>query len=469
MANKKDSVAATNSVNDAMNGNIKLAQTLLAGTVAMREAGEAYLPKEPAEEPANYVNRLSRTTLFNAFKKTQGVLAGKVFNKGVRYKVDLTPPFDEWLEDIDLEGNDISQFSYEFFKQGLADGVSYILVDLPRPVARNDNQPLSVADENEQNIRPYWVEVSAASLLGWKSKNINGVQTLTQIRIWETINEADPTDEFAEVIVAQIRVIDLGRVRLYRKNKEEEWIVHDEWTTTFNFIPLVPFYSGKVGFLWGRSPLLDLAHLNVSHWQKSSDLSNILHLIQVPILMATGLPEDTPLKVGPNTLVKFEDVEGKLAYVEPTGNGTQLGMKSLEQIEDQMAVQGASMLVDKPGNQTATQKAINEGGSNSDLGAIAKNLEDAINTALAYMLRIMGLDESNAPEVQLNTDYGVAGMGAISIDQLLKMRLALEISRETFINRLNELTGFDINAEEEAEKLEQEGPGDEELIIEPEE
>lgn len=470
MGSETSSVTDTNAVNEAMREHIMLAQTLLAGTSAMRKAGKLYLPQEPAEEDPFYANRLARSTLFNAFKKTQGVLAGKVFDKGIRYKDTPTSPFSDWLEDIDLEGNDVSQFSYEFFKRGLANGVDYILVDLPRPIARTDNQPLSVADESKQNIRPYWVEVSASNLLGWRSENINGVQTLTQIRIREAVSEQDTTDEFAEIVVTQIRVIDIGRVRIYRKNeKTKDWFVFAEWNTTFKFIPLVPFYAGKVGFLWGRSPLLDLAHLNVSHWQKSSDLSNILHLIQVPVLVASGLSHDeadAPLKVGPNTLVKFGDTSATLKYVEPTGNGTELGMKSLEQIEDQMAVMGASMLVDKPGNQTATQKAINEGGSNSDLAAIAKNFEDAINTAFAYMLRIMGLDENTAPEAQFNTDYGVAGMGAISIDQLLKMRVTGEISHPTFINRLNELTGFDINAEDEAALLEDEGPELEEVELE---
>ncbi len=460
-----ESVVATNAIHDAMLPNIELAQTLIAGTGAMRSSGRTYLPQEPEEKDKFYTNRLARTVLFNGFKKTLGVLAGKVFNNGLSFVEVPDSPFDEWFENIDLQGSDLAQFSYEFFKRGLANGVDYVLVDIPRPIQRDDNLPLNAAEEKTQNIRPYWVPVSAVNLLGWKSSNVSGVQILTQIRIHETVIENVPGDEFAEATISQIRVIDIGRVRVFRKDeKNKEWKVFDEWETSIKFIPLVPFYADKIDFLFGKSPLLDLAHLNVSHWQKNSDLSNILHLIQVPILMAAGVPDDTAIKVGPNTLVKFSDVEAKLLYVEPTGDGTELGLKALEQTEEQMAVMGASMLIDKPGNQTATQKAINESGSNSDLAAIAKNFEDTLNTAFVFMARIMGLDESKVPVVSMNTDYGVAGKGAITVEQLHKLRVTGEISHSTFINRLNGLTGFDINAEEEAAKLEDEGPSTEGLI-----
>ena len=445
-----NSVATPNSTHKGMSKSLALTKTLLGGTTAMREAREAYLPKNPAEDVDFYNTRLARTVLFNGFKKTQGVLAGKVFAKGIQFTEDLVTPFDEWLKNVDLEGNSINQFGYEFFKRGLAFGVDYVLVDTPKPVPRDDGQALNAAEEKTQNIRPYLVPVLAENLIGFRSESINGIQVLVQIRIRESVMVSDPLDEFAETKVDQIRVIDIGMVRIYRKDAGgEKWVLFDEWLTTFKVIPLVPFYADRTSFMEATSPLMDLAHLNVDHWQKSSDLSNILHLIQVPILVATGVAEDQSIKVGPNTLVKFKDDSATLSFVEPTGNGTQLGIASLERIEEQMAVMGASMLVDKPGDQTATAKAINEGGSNSDLAAIAKNFEDTLNTTFALMLVVMGTtDDSSLPQAQMNTDYGVAGNGAITTDELLKIRMAGEISHETFIARLNELTGFDINAEE---------------------
>jgi hypothetical protein len=39
----------------------------------------------------------------------------------------------------------------------------------------------------------------------------------------------------------------------------------------------------------GEPPLLDLAYLNVKHWQSQSDQDNILHIARVPILALIGV------------------------------------------------------------------------------------------------------------------------------------------------------------------------------------
>lgn len=39
----------------------------------------------------------------------------------------------------------------------------------------------------------------------------------------------------------------------------------------------------------GKPPLIELAHLNVKHWQSQSDQDNILHVIRVPILVRIGI------------------------------------------------------------------------------------------------------------------------------------------------------------------------------------
>jgi hypothetical protein len=54
----------------AMVAEARPIRTLVAGTKAMRAAGEEYLPRQTAESPANYEARKKRSFLYNATGKT---------------------------------------------------------------------------------------------------------------------------------------------------------------------------------------------------------------------------------------------------------------------------------------------------------------------------------------------------------------------------------------------------------------
>ena len=54
---------------------------LMNGTQAMRDAGEALLPRFPSEDVTAWGSRVKLSTLFPAFKRTCLVMAGKPFSK----------------------------------------------------------------------------------------------------------------------------------------------------------------------------------------------------------------------------------------------------------------------------------------------------------------------------------------------------------------------------------------------------
>ncbi len=447
-----EAVAKPNAVAESMVDDLHLSNSLLGGTKAMRKAGGTYLPQEEGESNKAYSVRLKRTVLFNAFKKTISILAGKVFTKPVMFEKEPSEPWDEWFKNIDLQGTGLSVFSFELFKMGLAHGLVHIFVDMPV----RDKGTKTLADDKKQNLRPYFVAVRADNLIGWRSVNINGINTLSQIRIREQVSIED--GEFGEKIVDQIKVVEIGLTRIYQKNKDGKYILTGKVKTTLTKIPLVTIYTNQKGFMFANSPLLDLAHLNVDHWQKGSDLSNILHLGQVPILFASGFPDKVSLTIGANTLVQNGDSDAKLEYIEPTGKGIDLGMKAIERIEERMSVIGASMLVNHPGVITATEKKISEFGDDSELASMALNLQGGLNQAFSFMADWM--NNKDQPVASVNTEFGVVGNGAITPDILLKMRVAGEISHETFVQLLNEMTGFEIDAAKDKELLDDEGIDD---------
>ena len=65
-------------------------------------------------------------------------------------------------------------------------------------------------------------------------------------------------------------------------------------------IPFAIAYSNRVGYYESRSPLYDIAELNLKHYQIQSDLDNILHISSVPLLAVFGYPNADEITTGPS-------------------------------------------------------------------------------------------------------------------------------------------------------------------------
>src|SRR5690606_1278279 len=145
------------------------------GTKAMRAAAESFLPKWPNEEAESYKTRLSTATLFPAFARTLGVMAGKPFAKQLTFGEDVPEQIKEWCDDCDLEGRNLHTFSSEMLAEVLGYGLAGVLVDYPR-VGPNVK---TLAAEKAIGARPYLVKITHDQILGWKTKKVNGVTKLS--------------------------------------------------------------------------------------------------------------------------------------------------------------------------------------------------------------------------------------------------------------------------------------------------
>lgn len=403
---------------------------LLGGTSAMRLAGEQYLPRWPNEDQKSYDIRKKTATLFSAFSRTVEVLSGKPFSKPLTIEDDTPERIKQWSEDIDLQGRNLHAFAADICAEAMAYGAVGILVDFP-PVSKRKVR--TVADEKAIGARPYFVQINYRNLLGWKSKRIGGVETLTQLRLLETAVE--PDGEFHEKEVEQVRVLYPGRWETWQERAvtggEKEWQKVDEGLSTMPKITFVPVYGKRTGFMTATPPLLDLAHLNVEHWQSKSDQQTILHIARVPILFAKMLG-DNNIVVGGSAAVKSDHEDGDLKYVEHTGAAIEAGRLSLKDLEDMMRQIGAELLVIKPGNTSITQtEADNEPGM-CTLQRIAQGLENSIDEALQLMAEWVG--EKTGGHVQVFQDYGVDSLAEASMELLRDMNVDGTFSDESLFN-----------------------------------
>ncbi|WP_223668007.1 DUF4055 domain-containing protein [Pasteurella canis] len=330
-----------------------------------------------------------------------------------------------------MEGNNLDVFDSSWFHAGLAYGVSYVLVDYP---VTNDAKTL--AEEKAMGARPYLVHIHPSLVLGFKTDRINGKRVFTQFRYREFIDEE--FGEFGLRQVEQINVYECGRVRKFikienAKDGENDYYLHAEVELkhlgkTLDFIPIVPFITKQANhFGIGRPPLLELAHLNIKHWQSQSDQDNIVSVARVPILARTGVVEGTEFQIG-GSIVELPR-ESNLFYVEHSGNAIGAGKESIKELESQMLVAGAKLLVKNVIAMTESQVRDEQGKEISLLRLYTNKFEDALDLALEYVGFWLGIDNVGNVEISGNIDNEIDPNA--SLDMIIKLNAAGVISTQT--------------------------------------
>ena len=430
-----------------------LIDALLGGTAAMRAAGKTYLPQWPAEDRDSYADRLATATLFPAYERTVSVLTGKPFSKPITIEEDVPERLLPWLENVDLQGRNLHAFASDICMEALAYGMSGILVDYPpAPGIR------TVADERMAGVRPYFVHVSHASILGWRTEKVNGGMTIIQLRLLESVEE--PDGEFGVKMVEQVRVLEPGTWATWRKAKPDDpdsWAEYERGVTTLQFIPFVPIYGKRKDFMIGAPPMLELAYTNVEHWQSKSDQQTILHVARVPILFTKDMG-DAEIRVGGGSFIAANSPTADAKYVEHSGAAIEAGRLSLLDLEDRMRQIGAELLVIKPGKTTVAQTLSDNEQGMCDLQRIMQSAEDGLDQALAFMARWVGEDAGG--HVTIYRDFGAATLAEASATLLFEMRSVGSLSFQTLLSEMKRrgILSPDIDIDQEMARAKAEMP-----------
>ena len=435
-----------------------LVGSLWGGTKAMRVAGRDYLPQEPAESDEAYDIRLQRSVLFNALKRTIRTLAGKPFSRPVGLGEGTDSMLLAWLDDVDLQGTDLDTFARDCFEAAVRDGVSYILVDFPKTA-----DEMTLADEQSAGVRPYLVNIDCRQVIGWQTAPVGGRDRLVQVRIREDSVVAD--GDFGEAVAERIRVLEPGSFRVFERvlndDQVTDWLLVDEGSTPgMSDIPLVAVYTHRTGFMQATPPLRDLAHLNVEHWQSSSDQGNILHYARVPLLLASGFGEGDLFEIGPNRVIQHPDTQATLSYVEHSGRAISAGRDSIQDIQDRMRVLGMELMVgQRTGSMTATERALDQAQFDSELAGMVRSLESSLEDALGLMGAWAGMADVT-DGVDIHQDFGISLRDVSDVDSLLKSRAAGDLSQATFLAELKRrgLLMASLEVEDERELIAAEAP-----------
>jgi hypothetical protein len=404
-------------------------QTVLDGTEALREAGRAYLPQHENESDEAYGERKEVATLLNLSKLTLDSWVGRPFSSPVILNPDVPDQIRVLEDDIDLIGNGVQVFARNWMREGLAKGLAHVMIEMPR----SGVEDRTLADDREENMRPYWVMVKPEQLFFADAVVVNGEEVLTEVRMVELVSVRDG---FAMMQVKQIRQLELygGQVNvtLWRMNEKEEWLVHDAFIVNIDRIPLVTFYADRDGLMEGTPPLEDVVDLNLAHWQSTSDQRACLTVARFPILTVTGgIDENNKLTIGPKKWLFAPDPAARFDYLEHSGVAIDVGRRDIHDLEGQMADYGSEFLKKRPGRETATARTLDSAEATSSLQDVTMRFMDAMQSALRITAKWLGLPDGGT--VDISTDFTPGAADAAGLTVLLEARKLRDVSRRALV------------------------------------
>lgn len=429
----------------------------------LSEASAEYIPQNCYEDSDGYQVRLS--SALSSFQPFYRYLKDLTIGTALRKPLSLsdeqsTEEWESFFRNSTLEGDSLTVFAKRLLDASIDAGLAGILVDFPRSQGAEN-----LAQERAQKLRPYLQLINFGDILGWKSEIATtqiGETTeygnrLTQLRIKDSVSDSDPLDEFVEISRPAVHVFDQPsavepvRHRLFVQkplslNSPDKWCLEEETFLSIPFIPFVPCYANTCdGFMRARPLLLDIARLNLKHWQVASDLAHSLHLTSTPSLVITGVNavgENGDLQVSPDRSLILADPASRADWIGAPSDGAVVMRESLKDLEHAMMTLCPVQKQEKSttGVESAAAKKIDRAQSDAVLSLLVSNLEDALNQALA----IAAVYWNIAPvSMSLPRDFVPEGMTALEIKEYAALVATNLLSHETFLRKMQVSEIFD--------------------------
>lgn len=412
----------------------ELPLTLMGGTPAIREAGKKYLPQQPKESNEAYQARLAQSYLVNMYKKTVQSLVGQSFLRSV--VVTNVPSELEYLENnIDGAHTTITDFAANLFRDALIFGKEHSYTDFPQV------NPSAMSLPEFKQLRAYASRIDPRNVIGWRVDTSNGYEELTEVRIQETETYID--DDWVEHDVERIRVIRKDEVELWELDDSDEGSGEFELIATapntLGYIPLNVTYADKLAFFKSKSPLEDLAYLNLRHYQSMSDQIHILHIARVPFIFASGIVDNMEgLEIGTNRLVTASEPDAKMGYVEHTGNAIGAGRTDLKDLLEQMGMLGADLVmsgVSRPDRQTAAASLLDHSQSLSLVQIILRGIEESLKNIYKVAGDYMNVAGADQVSITINDEAGIPS-DPNPTQSVIALLEALNLSEEEILREL---------------------------------
>jgi hypothetical protein len=400
----------------------------LEGTSYLRQNAARYLPQQPMELDASWQGRVSRSVFSPYFQRVVRTAVGLVLRKPIVLDGGDEGYWDEWRADCDRQGTDLDEFIRNQLFLSVAYGHCSWLVDFP-----DSRQIKTLRDQYQADLKPYFVEVDPWSIIGWRQDPRKDLGKLQQVRMKEVVSV--PKGRFGNEYKQRVRVMEPDHWEVWERQEDGPvtWAMIEDGPISVGEIPLVTTYAGKMGTLFSKPPMGEVAQLNLTHYQRHADLIQALHVAAQPLLILKGWDDQTdPVGLSVNNALVMPP-EGDAKYVEPASSAFDAQRAELEALVDDMKTLGLAVLTQQKNQaESGLSKSLDRMDANSMLAVISKDLEGTLQKAMDLAAAYAGVQ---APTVALDRDFqtealdghGITSINTIFQSGLIDQQTALEL------------------------------------------
>lgn len=410
----------------------RLVRDLGGGTAGMRLARTRWLPPFPKEKDLEYNHRIENSFLDEMFSDIVDETTAKPFSKAVSFAGTVPDWVNEFAKDVDGEGTTIHEFAKNHFRDALKWGKSHVAVDV---IGEPDQLPDQPLQRDFEGARPRWRMIPGPNLLSWPRSSDRG-RPVREVRFFERVIDASEVIELMHVWTTD------SMAEHERSGQGNGQGVAFEANPTrrvghrMGSIPFLTFYTKKTAEMMAKPPFMDVAWINVDHWQSYSDQRQILHTARVPLLFRKGFTKEEidkgPVVVGARRLYSTTNKDAEMRYVEVSGAAMEEGYKHLQSLKEDAKEKGS-----KPVKQKVQVTAIGEIGadmkSSCDLQSWCEEDERVLLAAIKLTQKsVPGLEE--LPEdfrLRIFSDFDLRDRSADEMNGLRVDRGRGDVSRKT--------------------------------------
>lgn len=394
----------------------KRTRDAVKGQKAIKDGKADYLPADFAKtDPERYLTYLTRAYWLGATRQAYKSMQGMIYRKPANMGEEFPAEIEQYQENIDGSGQSLEQFAKYMTGELEQTGRFGLLVDFQRA-----DDVETRAQERELGLRPYFAAYPAESITNWKTEVINGQTVLSLVVLKEKRSIAE--DEFGHDTEDQYRVL-----RLRNGVYTQQVLDQDEKPLSEEFIPRmgngmafshIPFYIA--GSENNRPDidyplLLDLANLNIAHYQITADhMENLFIHGQLTLGISSKMnnaefKEANPdgVRVGART-GHFLGEGGQFHSVTaPESSSLRV---ALQDLEAQMEAVGAKFVQRGGQAETAEAARLNASAEASALDTLVNNASDVLEKAFVDFLLFLGIEQDVT--YRLNTDFYEQGLSS---------------------------------------------------------
>lgn len=478
------------------------------GTTSMRAARTALTPMDFREQQQveEYNKRLARTVLFPAYDDAIGSIVDKPFQRPIELKEadGLSENLQKLEFDCDREGTPLTEFARTLLDSIADTGLAFVLVDKPGVMVEEGEgdkrtvRPMNLAEEEANDIRPYFAAIHPDAVLSWSWRMANGKRILSMIALFDESVEVNP-DTGMESAVHTVRVWTETEWQVWRRFLEVRGIgatpsdaslsiqmtAQQAATSTaasekapYQLASSGPNPLGKVPVVWrnvsqrggdplvARPPLMDLAWKNVDDWLVTSSLSNNLHWHGLPMMVVAGAPNDVAdgtqrIVFGAGAMLASSSADLAVSFVESSGAAaTQLAARlaMIRQEEQQLGL--APFLDQVTAGTTATATDAAGARTQSRVQSWCECLEWLLYDAFRLAAEWEGEELPEDFDIDIFRDFGLPTRAQTDLQILTTARQSKEITQATYLRELKKrgTLGDEVDIDAEVAETSAEGP-----------